>query len=157
PHRFDFLVSRRRDAPERHRTLRGALDWSYQLLSPELQQFFAQLSLFRGGWSLEAAAAACGSVDVGEYGRDPARPDTHTPTHPHSHADSLDLLAELRDASLVLVDEGPEGIRFRMLETLREYAAEKLAPEESELVRRQHAAYFLTEAEAAAGELRGPE
>src|SRR5207248_2230302 len=51
--RFDFLVSRRRDVPERHRTLRGALDWSYQLLYPELQRFFARLSVLRGGWTLE--------------------------------------------------------------------------------------------------------
>ena len=55
--RFGFLVSRRRDVVERHRTLRAAMDWSYNLLSPELRQFFAQLSVFRGGWTLEAAEA----------------------------------------------------------------------------------------------------
>lgn len=53
--RDDFLVSRRRDLPERHRTMRAAIDWSYQLLSPELQRFFARLSVFRGGCTLEAA------------------------------------------------------------------------------------------------------
>src|SRR5207247_425957 len=58
-HRFDFLVSRRRDVTERHRTIRAAIDWSYQLLSPELQQFFARLSVFRGGWTLAAAEAVC--------------------------------------------------------------------------------------------------
>src|SRR5262249_14899433 len=48
--RFDFLASRRRDATDRHRTLRAAMEWSYRLLSPELRQFFARLSVFRGGW-----------------------------------------------------------------------------------------------------------
>src|SRR5207249_361299 len=57
--RFDFLVSRQRDAVPRHRTLRAALEWSYRLLAPELQRFFHQLYVFRGGWSLEAAEAAC--------------------------------------------------------------------------------------------------
>jgi predicted ATPase/DNA-binding SARP family transcriptional activator/class 3 adenylate cyclase len=135
-HRFDFLVSRRRDVPERQRTLRGAVDWSYQLLSLELQRFFARLSIFRGGWSLEAAEEVCGSTEA---------------------SDTLDLLAELRDSSLVLVDEAHEGMRFRMLETLREYAAEKLAAEEAQAVRRRHVAYYLALAEAARDELRGPQ
>lgn len=141
--RFDFLVSRRRDVPERHRTLRGALDWSYQLLSPELQRIFAHLSVFRGGWSLEAAEAVCLSDD----------PDRAS----SSAIDPLDLLAELRDGSLVLVDEAQEGFRFRMLETLREYAAEKMAPEESQAVRRRHVAYYMTLAEAGNEALRGPQ
>ena len=50
-HGFDFLVTRQRDAALRHRTLRAALDWSHQLLSPRLQRFFACLSIFRGGWT----------------------------------------------------------------------------------------------------------
>lgn len=56
-HRLDFLVSRRRDASERHRTLKAALDWSVRLLSPELRRFYGQLSVLRGGWTLEAASA----------------------------------------------------------------------------------------------------
>jgi predicted ATPase len=60
--RYDLLVSRRRDLPERQRTLRGAMDWSYRLLAPERRRFFAHLSAFRGGWTLAAAAsiADCG-------------------------------------------------------------------------------------------------
>jgi predicted ATPase len=73
--RFDFLVSRRRDLPERHRTMRAAIDWSFQLLSPELQRFFARLSVFRGGWTLEAAEAVVGS---GFWGR-PPKPKTQNP------------------------------------------------------------------------------
>jgi predicted ATPase len=59
-HRFDFLVSRKRDVAERHLSLRAAMDWSYHLLSSELQQFFTRLSVFRGGWTLEAAEQVCG-------------------------------------------------------------------------------------------------
>src|SRR4028118_1921956 len=103
--RFDFLVGRRRGASERQRTLRATLDWSYRLLSPDLQRFFARLSVFRGGWSVEAAEAVC---------EEPL---------------ALDYLEHLRECSLVLA-EGAEGtasgtIRFRMLETLREFAAQQ--------------------------------
>src|SRR5207237_7144374 len=58
--RFELLVSRQRDTPPRHRTLRAAIDASYDLLAPELQCLFARLSVFRGGFSLEAAGAVCG-------------------------------------------------------------------------------------------------
>jgi hypothetical protein len=57
--RFDLLVSRKQDAIERHQSLQAAVEWSYQLLSPELRDFFAQLSVFRGGWTLEAAEVVC--------------------------------------------------------------------------------------------------
>src|SRR5207248_1392489 len=58
--RFELLVGRQRDAGSRHRSLRAALEWSYELLSPDLQRFFARLSVFRGGWTVEAAAAVAG-------------------------------------------------------------------------------------------------
>src|SRR5207248_1812227 len=58
-HRLQLLVGRRTASDERHQTLRGAIDWSYRLLAPELQRFFARLSVFRGGWTLEAAEAVC--------------------------------------------------------------------------------------------------
>jgi tetratricopeptide (TPR) repeat protein len=78
--RFDFLVSRKRDATGRHRTLREAIDWSYQLLSPELQRFFCRLSVFRGGWT-------------GRDGRAGMR-----------RAARLDYLAQLREGSLLLTE-----------------------------------------------------
>ncbi len=164
--RFDFLVSRRRDLSHRHRTLRAALDWSYRLLSPELQRLFARLSVFRGGWTLAAAEAVCGGIGVMEYGSNgvmdtPDPPVSTTPPLHHSNTPpapgTLDALEQLRACSLVLVDEAREGFRFRMLETLREYAAEKLAPEGREAVREQHATYYLVLAEAASEELRGPQ
>jgi predicted ATPase/DNA-binding SARP family transcriptional activator len=128
--RFELLVSRGRHA-ERHRTLRAALDWSYQMLRPELQRIFAQLSVFRGGWTLEAAEAVCA---------DPL---------------ALDHLAELTECSLVLTDARSAAMRFSMLETLREYAAEVLSGEDQ--AARRHAEYFLALAETAEPKLTGPE
>jgi predicted ATPase len=63
--RFELLASTQRGTVPRHRSLWAALDWSYELLSPELQQFFARLSVFQGGWTLEAAEAVCGDEGVG--------------------------------------------------------------------------------------------
>lgn len=104
--RFDLLVSRRKDIPARHRTLRAATDYSYLLLSEPLQKFFAALSVFSGGWTLEAAQAVC-------------LPD-------ESLGLTFDRLSELHDRSMIYAEETPSGMRYRMLETLREYAFEKL-------------------------------
>jgi predicted ATPase/DNA-binding SARP family transcriptional activator len=123
--RLAFLVSRRRDAPRRHRTLREAIDWSYQLLAPELQRFLSALSIFSGGWRLEAAEAVC---------QEPL---------------ALDYLAQFKECSLVLAEEGALGMRFRMLEMLREFAAEQLKSEERSELRQTHAEYYLRIAEAA--------
>ncbi|MGC4046787.1 MAG: tetratricopeptide repeat protein [Armatimonas sp.] len=100
--RLDFLVNRKRDAAERHQTLRAAIDWSYKMLDPALQQFFAKLSVFRGGWSLEAAEAIC---------QEPL---------------ALDYLTYLRECSLIFPEESGATMRYRMLETLREYGQEAL-------------------------------
>ncbi len=118
-HRFDLLVRHRRDAPERHRSLWAALDWSYRLLSSPLQRFFCRLSVFRGGWTAEAAAAVC---------EEPL---------------ALDHLAELRRCSLVLAEESVPDMRFRMLETLREYADGQLSLEEQGALKRRHRDFFL--------------
>src|SRR5207342_2540976 len=83
--RFDLLVSRTRGAVPRHSSLRAALDWSYHLLPPELQRFFAHLSVFRGGWTLADAEAVC---------EEPA---------------ALDALDQLHECSLVLAEE--ESVR----------------------------------------------
>jgi non-specific serine/threonine protein kinase len=125
--RFEFLVSRRRDSAKRHQTLHAAIDWGYRLLSPELQHFFARLSVFRGGWTLAAAETVC---------EEPL---------------ALDYLAELRESSFVLAEEEGEETRFRMLETLREFAHECLAASgETESVRRRHAHFYLDLAQAEA-------
>lgn len=131
--RFDLLVTRQRGISERQRALRATVDWSYRLLSEPLQTFFCRLAVFRGGWTVEAAERVC---------EEPL---------------ALDHLAQLRDCSLVETDEGPDGIRFRMLETLRDYAEERLlAAGEFAAARERHTAYFLALAETAEPELRGP-
>jgi predicted ATPase len=132
--RFVFLVSRQSHAEARHRTLRAAIDWSYHLLSAELQRFFARLSVFQGGWTLEAAQAVC-DEPLG-----------------------LDYLEQLRECSLVLAEDVSGETRFRMRETLREYGRERLAAGgEGERIRRRHAEFFLALTEEAEPELKGPD
>jgi predicted ATPase/DNA-binding CsgD family transcriptional regulator len=106
--RFRLLTSGDRTAPARQRTLRGAIDWSHDLLAEREQVMLRRLSVF-AGWSLEMAEQVCPGDDL------PA-------------ADILDLLAALADKSLVVVEGGASGqTRYRMLDTIREYAAERLA------------------------------
>ncbi|HZV03392.1 MAG TPA: tetratricopeptide repeat protein [Planctomycetota bacterium] len=127
--RLDLLVSRSKDVPERHASLRAAIEGSTSLLAPPLTRFLALLSVFRGGFTLEAAEAV-----------------TEDPL-------ALDALAELRECSFVTV----EGERFSMLETLREYAREQLGEDERDRVALRHARYFAALAERAAPLLVGPE
>lgn len=129
--RLDFFQSRQRHAEARHRTLRAAVDWSYRLLSPQMQQFCARLSVFRGGWTAEAAEAV---------GEEPL---------------ALDLLAEARECSLVLAEETAGAMRFGMLETLRQYGIEQLSSEELAAARDRHAAYYALLAEEAEPHLKG--
>src|SRR5437588_2311464 len=127
--RLEFLTARRRDAPERHRTLRAVLAWSYDLLDPEEQQLFRQLAVFHAGWSVEA----CEAVADGEI---------------------LDALTGLIDHGLVIRD----GTRFGMLETVREYAIERLeASGDATALRRRHARWCVALAESAEQELEGRE
>ncbi len=134
-HRFDFLVSRKRDANDRHRTLRAAIDWSYRLLSPDLQRFFAHLSVFHGGWTAEAAEAVTGEPLA------------------------LDFLAQLRECSLVLTEESETEIRFRLMESLREYARDRLREMEDagQEPRQRHANYFLERTREHLPRFRTPE
>jgi len=130
--RFDFLVSRRRDLPERHRSLRAAVAWSVDLLSAPSRQFLARLSVFRGGCTLEAAREVCGNGDVEE---------------------TIERLADLRGASLVLVEPGgdPDAMRYRMLEAVREYADSLLTPEERAELQRRHLLACFTFLQSQAG------
>ena len=157
-HRFDFLVSQWRDVPERHLSLRAAIDASYHLLTPELQRVFVCLSVFRGGWTLEAAGAVCFAEDTRIQGRKDANGDSPSASlHPCVPAsDPLDLLAQLRECSLILSEEHGQEMRYRMLEMLREYAAMQLSDDERAELSRRHAHYFLRLAERAEPELSGP-
>ncbi|MBC8134298.1 MAG: tetratricopeptide repeat protein [Fibrella sp.] len=142
---FDLLVSRRREVPTRHRSLRTAIEYSYHQLTPTQQQFFNRLSIFRSGWTLEAAEAVClnsGDVDARQR-----------------KTQARDLLTGLRDRSLVTTEEVGNVMRFRMLETLREFSAEQQATSllDQQSIRRQHAEYFMRLAESTEASLIGPE
>jgi predicted ATPase/class 3 adenylate cyclase len=134
--RLRLLTGGAADKPTRQQTLRAAIDWSYDALVPEEQLLTARLSVFAGGCSLEAAEAVCGSGD---------------------DFDLLEQLASLVDKNLVKQD-GEDQPRFRMLETIREYALEKLsAAGEAEQLEQRHAEYFLLLAWKAEPELTGPD
>ena len=121
------------DAPERQRTIRATIDWSYELLEPHDQHLFMRLAVFAGGCTLEAAESVCGD-----------------------DLDVVDGLASLTDSGLIRVEGTDEAPRFAMLETIREYAAERLEESgEAEELRRRHAAHFLGLAEEAEPNLRG--
>jgi predicted ATPase/DNA-binding SARP family transcriptional activator len=127
-HRLDLLSAGSRDAPARQQTLRATIGWSYDLLDPGARALFAQLGVFVGGWTLEAAEAVCG---------------------PHT----LDGLATLLDHSLVTTS----GERFGMLETVREYALERLREDGAEReARRRHARAFADFASRAEEGLMSP-
>jgi len=135
-----FLTGGARDLPERQRTLRGAIAWSHALLDEGEQALFARLSVFSGGCVLDAVEAVC-----------EAEGDLFV--------DVLEGLSSLLDKSLLrqeeMVEEEP---RFVMLETIREYARERLEVSgEAEEIRRLHAEYFVALAEQGASEQQGPE
>ena len=128
--RLKLLTGGPRDAASRHRTLSGAIEWSYSLLDAEHQRLFAHLSVFVGGCTLDAAEAL-GDPDL----------------------DVLDGVTSLVENSLIRRDEGADGEpRFTMLETIREYALDRLEQlPEHDAVRRRHATNVLALAQAAAG------
>lgn len=118
---LDLLVRRQKDGEARHSTLRSTVETSYRLMTPELQDAFGMLSIFRGGWSLEAAEAVLGMSGAV-------------------------LLAELRDRSLISAVEVRDGegsvMRYQLLETLREFAEETAPAELKEVAALRHSAYF---------------
>jgi len=141
--RFRLLTGGSRTALERHQTLRATLDWSYNLLSPEEQILFRRLSTFVNGWTLEAAESVCSD----ESASDGIRSE-----------DVQNLLEHLVNKSLVLAEEWQSETRYRVLETMRQYADEKLIEVgESVSLRERHLVYYLTLAETAAPHLLKPE
>jgi len=142
-----LLGGGRRDLPARQQTLRGAIAWSYDLLPEAEQRLFRRLSVFVGGFTLEAAEAACHSGPLGSTGG-------------ALGIDPLDGVGSLVENSLLVrSEEAPGGEpRFKMLETIREYGRESLElAGELPALQRWHAEYFLTLAEAAEVHLRGAE
>lgn len=137
--RLETLTGGARDLPARQQTLRATIAWSYQLLDPAEQALFARLGVFVGGWTLAAAEALASDEQLG--------------------AEQIQgLLEGLVEKSLIkLVVEPADEPRFTMLETLREYALERLAAQgEQEQLRQRHTQYFVALGEQAEPELHGP-
>lgn len=121
--RFELLTGGSRTALPRQQTLRALIDWSYDLLDERDRALFRRISAFRGGWTLEATRAVCGD-DAPEN-------------------DVLEALSRLVDKSLVVAEDGDDGRRYRMLESTRDYAAERLAESgETDEVAARHCRYF---------------
>ncbi len=139
-HQLDVLAAGARDLPERQQTLRGAIAWSYDLLDEGGKRLLDRLSVFAAGCDLASAEAICGpSSEIG--------------------GDILDGLMALVDQSLVKVEESAAGeTRFRLLDTIREYAAEQLeADGETDLIRARHRDWYVALVPQAAAELSGPD
>ena len=142
--RFRLLVAGNRAATPRHQTLRAAIDWSYGLLSGAERSLLHRLSVFTGGWRLEAAESVCAGGS-GEGGIEPW--------------EILDLLTGLTEKSLVSVEmsDGGETTRYRLLETVRQYAHARLEEcGEEQAVCGRHRDEFLRLAERAKPEMQGP-
>jgi predicted ATPase/DNA-binding XRE family transcriptional regulator len=134
---LELLVGGRRTAARRQRTLQATIDWSHDLLTDQERALFRHLAVFAGGWKLEAAEA----VAVG---------DDCMPRH------VLDVLTRLVEKSLVQAQPQGEHVRYRMLESIHQYAANKLvAADEETDTRNRHADWHLALAEQAESELRG--
>lgn len=133
--RLALLRGRLQEPPTRHQTLRAAIDWSYDLLTTQEQQLFQRLSVFAGGWTLEASEHICAGEGV-------------------SASDILYLLAQLEEKSLLLVEQQSDQIRYRLPETLRQYSAEKLRETgQADHLRLRHLNWYLALVEAAEAQL----
>ena len=136
--RFRLLSVGTRTGPSRHRTLRAAVDWTYETLSPPERLLFSRLSVFSGGFALDSAAFVCAGEDV----------------HPEQ---VMELIASLVDKSLVSAERHGRRARYRILETLRQYGAERLAESgEDEVSRHRHVEWVCALVEDCEPRLWGP-
>jgi predicted ATPase len=137
--RFALLTGGSRAALPRQQTLAAAMDWSYDLLTEQEQVVLRRLSVFRGTFSMEAAEQVAASSGINWF-------------------EVFDLLSRLVDKSLVVAEERGDEMRYRLFETVRSYSARRLETEGDPAgAGDRHAEFFLTLAEAAADEMRGPE
>jgi predicted ATPase/DNA-binding SARP family transcriptional activator len=136
--RFRLLTGGDRAAPRRQQTLRATVEWSYSLLSGPEQVLLGRLAVFAGSFDLEAAEASCSFGDIEAF-------------------DVADLLGSLVDKSLVTAEPAGPALRYRLLETIRQFAAERLAGAgEEAAAAAAHGAHYLSVAETAAPHLEGP-
>ncbi len=133
--RLSLLTGGPRDAPARQQTLRETLDWSYDLLAEDDRRLLVRLSIFPAGATLDAVAAVC-------------LPDGQ-------QDEALDVVERLLDASMAVTYEHGGSLRFGLLETVRQYAAERLTQLDAEATARRHALWALELAETAEKELSG--
>jgi non-specific serine/threonine protein kinase len=157
---FRLLTGGSRTAMPRHQTLRAAIDWSHDLLSAPERALFRRLSVFVDGWTLEAAETVCAGLSLEPQALSLEKPafdstlNTQRSTLPLEEWQVLDLLAQLVGKSLVLVEEQGGAVRYRMLETMRQYASERLRESgEAATLRERHWEWFVALAEQAEPEL----
>jgi predicted ATPase/class 3 adenylate cyclase len=137
--RYKLLTGGSRVLQERQQTLRALVDWSYELLEPQEQIVLDRLGVFVGGFDLSAAEVVCGG-------------------EPLAAEDVLDLLASLIEKSLVMLEERDDGARYLMLETIREYAREKLAQrDDAAVAAARHCEHYFAMAKSAREGLKGPQ
>ena len=146
-HQLSLLVHGTRDLPARQQTMRDAIAWSHDLLSPDEQALFRRLAIFAGGFTLEAAEAVCGPGETGDNRWTPAC---------NSGASVLDGLTSLVEKSLLREEERAGSSRFVMLQTIRDFASEELELcGEAKAASRRHARWLLNLAERAHREIFG--
>ncbi len=162
--RFRLLTGGSRAALPRQQTLRALFDWSYDLLSEPERELFRRLSVFIGGFTLEAAEAVCADSPSPTPPRNGEELFTPPPAQEGGQGvgieawEVLDLLSQLVDKSLAVAEGQNGNLRYHLLETLRQYGREKLAASgRLEEMQRRHLAYFLRIAEEAERKLRGSE
>ncbi len=140
--RMSVLTTGPRDLPERQRTLRNTLDWSFSLLTAGEQALFARLGVFVGSFGLPAVTAVCGDTAAADQADQPGR--------------VVETLSSLVDSSLVRVEPSEDEPRFSLLDTIREYALERLRESgDWQHAHHRHAAYFVALAKPADTELHG--
>jgi non-specific serine/threonine protein kinase len=138
--RFSLLTTGSRTALPRQQTLKATMDWSYDLLPEHEKAMLRQLSVFAGGWTLEAGENICRPSD-GSFLPDSSKSKIEG-------FDILDMLSNLVEKSLIVAEQKHETVRYKMLETIREYAREKRSdPEEDSAVRDRHLEIYLQLAE----------
>lgn len=144
--RFQFLKSKKGTLQGRHDSLQNVIDWSYDLLSPELKRFFSGLCVFRNGFE-ESSVRGIFSEET----------ESHTPA-PFPDADRIpDYLYQLQAFSMIVPEPDAATMRYRLLESLREYAEQKLSPELKRVLTQRHAEWFLALAEQSVPHMHGTE